>query len=163
MELTAEQKDKVTAWIEEGAKLAEVQQRLAEQFDLHLTYMDARFLMDDLKLAIKEPPAPEPVIAAEQEPAPAKTEGPATEEKVPEITEPPAGTGRVSVKVDTITRPGALVSGTVTFGDGKDSAWYLDQTGRLGMVPNEPGYRPPEPDIMEFQTLLEQELAKLGM
>ncbi len=160
MELTAEQKQKVAEWIEGGAKLSEIQQRLAEEFEVHLTYMDARFLMDDLKLAIKEPPAP-PEAAAEETPAAADA-APAT----PAAPEPPAsagGSGAVSVKVDTITKPGALVSGTVTFSDGKDSSWYLDQTGRLGMVPAEAGYRPPEPDIAEFQAVLEQELAKLGI
>ncbi len=157
MELTAEQKQSVAAWIEEGAKLADVQRRLSEEFDLHLTYMDARFLMDDLKLAIKEPPAPEPAAPAETAPVPSDAAGVANAEVLP-----PAS-GRVSVKVDSITKPGAMVSGTVTFSDGKDSTWYLDQTGRLGMVPAEAGYRPPEPDIAEFQALLEQELAKLGI
>jgi hypothetical protein len=46
----------------------------------------------------------------------------------------------VKVKVDEITRPGAMVSGSVVFTDGKKAGWYLDQTGRLGMVTEEPGY-----------------------
>ncbi len=152
MELTAEQKQSVAAWIEDGAKLSEIQQRLSQEFDVHLTYMDARFLIDDMKLAIKE--APEP---------PAPVEEPAAEAAEMPVDAASPGSGAVSVKVDTITRPGSLVSGTVTFSDGKDSAWYLDQTGRLGMVPGEAGYRPPEPDIAEFQAMLEQELAKLGI
>ena len=36
--------------------------------------------------------------------------------------------------------------------------WYLDQYGRLGMVPPEPGYRPPDADVAEFQASLEKEL-----
>jgi hypothetical protein len=35
--------------------------------------------------------------------------------------------------------------------------------GRLGMVPPEPGYRPPQSDLAEFQLALEKELAKLGL
>jgi hypothetical protein len=67
------------------------------------------------------------------------------------------------VKVDEITRPGAMVSGSVTFSDGKKAGWYLDQTGRLGMVTEDPGYRPPQADVAQFQIALEQELVRMGM
>jgi hypothetical protein len=68
----------------------------------------------------------------------------------------------VQVAVDAITRAGAVVSGSVTFSDGKQGAWYLDQAGRLGLAPMEKGYRPPAADLPEFQATLERELAKLG-
>ena len=55
-----------------------------------------------------------------------------------------------------------MVSGTVTFSDGKTAVWYLDQQGRLGVTPGEQGYRPPEGDVEEFQVLLDRELQKLG-
>ena len=58
MQLTTEQKQEVAVWIEEGANLAEVQNRLGEKFDVRLTYMDTRFLIDDLKLSFKEPVVP---------------------------------------------------------------------------------------------------------
>jgi hypothetical protein len=54
------------------------------------------------------------------------------------------------------------VSGKVTFSDGKRAAWYLDQMGRLGVSPEEQGYRPPAGDVEEFQTQLDRELQKLG-
>ena len=73
-----------------------------------------------------------------------------------------AGTGDVKVKVDALTRPGAMVSGNVTFSDGQSAGWYLDAMGRLGMVPPSPGYRPPQGEIQTFQMLLENELSKLG-
>jgi hypothetical protein len=69
----------------------------------------------------------------------------------------------VKVTVDKITRPGAMVSGSVVFSDGKAADWYLDQTGRLGLMPKDPGYRPPTSDIQQFQAALEAELAKLGL
>jgi hypothetical protein len=64
--------------------------------------------------------------------------------------------------VDQITKPGAIVSGKVTFSDGQIAEWYLDQTGRLGVVPKQPGYKPSAPDVQEFQLALQQEVAKLG-
>jgi hypothetical protein len=67
------------------------------------------------------------------------------------------------VTVDQIARAGALVSGKVTFSDGQGAEWYLDQTGRLGLAPMAPGYRPPQADIAEFQRLLQEELARMGM
>ena len=54
----------------------------------------------------------------------------------------PPGGGKVSVTVDQITKPGAIVSGKVTFSDGQNAEWYLDQAGRLGVVPKQQGYKP---------------------
>ena len=59
--------------------------------------------------------------------------------------------------------PGAMVSGKVTFSDGVKAAWHLDQAGRLGLAPTQPGYRPSAADLQEFQMALEQQLAKMGM
>ena len=151
MSLTEEQKQAVAAWIAEGANPAAVQSRLEKDFGLRVTYMDVRFLMDDLKLTPKDLTPPEPAKPAEPEPEPLAPDA------------APAGSGKVAVVVDEITRPGAMVSGRVTFSDGKSSEWQLDQYGRLGMIPGEPGYRPPEADIAEFQAALEKELAKLGI
>ena len=57
-------------------------------------------------------------------------------------TQSTGGPGGVSVGVDEIAIPGTLVSGKVTFSDGNTAAWHLDQTGRLGLAPKQPGYRP---------------------
>jgi hypothetical protein len=157
MTLTDEQKQKIAAWIEEGEKPAGVQARLEKEFGLRMTYMEVRFLIDDLKVMPKDPapPAPaEPASAAPTEEAPVSS--------APPEAAPPASGGKLSIKVDDLVRPGAMISGKVTFSDGKTSEWYLDQFGRLGMVPSEPGYRPPQADIAEFQIALEKELVKLG-
>jgi hypothetical protein len=160
MNLTDEQRQRVTAWIVQGAKLSEVQNRLAAEFGIKLTYMEARFLVDDLKLTPKDPEPPKVV-----EP-PAAAKPPLTTKPVPtgaadEIPAPAAG-GKVSVTVDQITRPGAVVSGKVNFSDGQIADWYLDQTGRLGVVPKQQGYKPTAADVQEFQLALQQEVAKLG-
>lgn len=155
MALTDEQKNQVAAWIAEGLKPSDVQSRLESEFGLRVTYMEVRFLMDDLKLTPKDPVVPEP-------PKPEEPAAEALPEASP-LADPNAPAAGVKVLVDKITRPGSVVSGHVTFSDGQVGEWYLDQMGRLGMVPPSPGYRPPDKDVAEFQIVLEQELVKLGL
>jgi hypothetical protein len=68
----------------------------------------------------------------------------------------------VSIKVDQVTRAGALVSGSVTFSDGNAATWYLDQLGRLGLAPKQQGYKPSPTDLQAFQMELQNELARMG-
>ena len=161
MNLDEAQRQRVTAWVLQGAKLSEIQSRLAEEFKIKLTYMEVRFLVDDLKLKLKDPEPPK-VVAP---PAAAKPEGdaavPAAKLPGDEASLPPGG-GKVSVSVDQITKPGAIVSGKVTFSDSQTADWYLDQTGRLGVVPKQQGYKPSPTDVQQFQLALQQEVAKLG-
>ena len=147
MNLDDTQRQKVAAWINEGLKLAEIQKRLESELGLRLTYLEVRFLVDDLKLKPKDPPpAPKPAAKPEDTLVPL-----------------PSASARVNVTVDQLARPGALVSGKVKFSDGKSADWVLDQAGRLGLVPTEKGYKPPAADVQEFQLALQQELQKLGL
>jgi hypothetical protein len=159
MKLDEGQRRKVAEWIEQGHKLAEIQTKLASELGVSMTYMDVRFLIDDLKLRPKdpEPPAAPPAAPATPTPAPAPVH-----DLTPESETEPATT-KVSTTIDQIARPGALVSGKVTFSDGQKAEWYLDQTGRLGMIPPTQGYRPPQADIAIFQQQLQDELAKMGL
>src|SRR5205085_2323111 len=121
---------------------------LAAEFDLHLTYMDARFLLADLGLEPKDRPAQAPPAEIGKAP-PQATAGP--QGKTPPSTLAPEAqpaTGGVSVMVDQVMRAGALASGKVTFSDKKSAEWYIDQMGRLGLVPKEQGYKPSEEDLM---------------
>lgn len=159
MKLDDAQRKQVAAWIAEGLKLAEIQKRLDAELGLRLTYMDVRFLVDDLKLTPKDPEPPKVAV-----PAPAPTAEPAPPVAPAALPSSPAGMGgSVSVTLDQITRPGAMVSGKVVFSDGNKADWYLDQTGRLGLVTQQPGYRPSPGDVQQFQAALEAELSKLGM
>ena len=156
MNLDETQRQMVAKWISEGAKLAEIQKRLLE-LGVKLTYMEVRFLVDDLKLTPKDPEPPK-VVAPVAAPAAAPA---LTAEKIPA----PEGTlpaFAVSVSVDQLTKPGAMISGKVTFSDGQLADWYLDQTGRLGVVPKVAGYKPSAVDVQDFQTALQQEIAKRG-
>ena len=151
MNLTEEQRQHVKTWIEQGAKLGEIQTRLASEFGIKLTYMDTRFLLDDLNLTVKDPAkAPSPTADLTKAPPPPAGPGGA-----------PIG-GKVQVSVDKIVRPGAALSGSVIFSDGQIADWHLDQTGRLGLVPKTKGYQPKPADVQEFQIVLQDELARLG-
>jgi hypothetical protein len=151
--LTPAQISKVSAWVAEGATLSQIQERLSSQLEVAMTYMDVRFLVDDLNLALvekEEPKQPEEAVA---EAAPAVAAVPA---------ETAQGAGVVTVEVDTIAQPHAMVSGHVTFSDGEKADWYIDHQGRPGMAARTPGYRPTPQDITDFQTKLDAALRQAG-
>jgi hypothetical protein len=156
MNLDEAQRQKVAAWIADGAKLSEIQTRLMSEFNLKLTYMEVRFLVDDLKLTPKDPEPPKVVAPV------AEAAKPADKKSAPPPAGPPGKPGGVSVIVDQLTRPGAIVSGKVTFSDGQQADWYLDQTGRLGVVAKQQGYKPSAADVQQFQAALQSEMARMG-
>ncbi len=167
MNLDDAQKKKVTGWIQDGLKLSDIQNRISSEFGLALTYMEVRLLVDDLKLVPKDPePAPVPPVPLAPSPAP----GAKPSALAPPASGPsplaPAGSGliggKVTIGVDTVARPGAMVSGSVTFSDGQRGTWYMDQYGRLGVAPEKQGYKPSATDVESFQMELEKELAKFG-
>lgn len=144
MTLDDTQKAAVAEWVKAGASLSEVQKRIREDFGVALTFMDTRFLVDDLKLTLQDP--------EEEKPG----EDAATEVLPPELDTEPVATGSVSVTMDQITKPQALVSGKVTFSDGNRAEWLLDQMGRLSLNPDTAGYRPSEQDVLKFQMELQR-------
>jgi hypothetical protein len=161
MQLNDEQRQRVDQWLAEGLKLSEIQSRINTDLGLKLTYMELRFLLDDLKLTPKaQEPAPTPVPPALVKPPTATAPAGTPRDPVPPAGTAPAG---VSVSVDSLTRPGALISGKVSFSDGQSADWYLDQTGRLGLAPKQQGYRPSAADVEAFQMALERELARAGL
>jgi hypothetical protein len=140
-QLSTEQVASLHQWAAEGATMYDLQRRLKEEFDISLTYMDTRFLVLDLGINLVEAVVEEPKI--EEKPAPKPT-------------------GMVSVTMDTLALPGALVSGKVEFSDGETAIWMLDQSGRPGLDPDTAGYRPSQPDVMEFQKQLRTLLESSG-
>jgi len=159
---------KVEEWIAQGLKLSEIQKRLGAELGVSMTYMDVRLLVDDLKLTPKDIEPAKPLAPTLAGPGPsAGRTAPGRAASAPPAAKPQSGvplTGAsgVSLVVDQIARPGAVVSGKVTFSDGKRADWYIDQTGHLGLVPQQAGYRPPSADLQQFQAALESELSKLG-
>lgn len=191
MTLSPEQQQAVSAWVAAGDSLSTIQKKLAEQFQLSMTYMDVRFLVDDLNLALKDP-APKadpsdvtktPSSRAAPPPAAEKkgfldkakeklglAKDDTAEELPPEgeafeddLPEAPAGT-TVSVTVDKVSLiPSALASGTVTFSDGVTGKWIVDNYGRPGFTEiSQPGYRPSAADAQAFMAELSRALQQRG-
>lgn len=122
--------------------MSDLQRHLKEDFGHTLTYMDTRFLILDLGIELVE----EPKVEAKKEEKPV-----------------PVPTGAVTTTMDSLTLPGALVSGKVVFSDGETGVWMLDQTGRPGLDPDTQGYRPTPEDIKEFQVQLRDLIQKSGL
>ena len=158
------QRKKVGEWIAQGLTLSEIQNRLSSELNLRLTYMEVRLLVDDLKLTPKDREPTRTMtspLADQSTPRPAQR-GADSQPLAPAPSGEPTPSNEVTVTVDQLARPGSLVSGKVTFSDGKQADWYLDQTGQLGLVARQPGYRPPAADVPKFQKALDAELSKIG-
>src|SRR5215831_19999732 len=122
MNLDEAQRKKVAQWIAQGLKLSEIQNRLDSELGLRLTYMEVRLLVDDLKLTPKDvervKPEQSPLTAGAAASNSRAPGGKPAAGGAPKPAEPSAGTAGVSVTVDQLARPGAVVSGKVTFSNG---------------------------------------------
>lgn len=170
MSLTPEQTAAVSSWVAAGDNLSTIQKKLREQFSVALTYMDVRFLVDDLNLQLKD--APKKVDASDVSKAQPKTAAapgagnqPPGEDDLADDTLPPSGPGSVILDVDGVTLiPGAIASGKVTFSDGVTGKWIIDHQGRPGFTEiSQPGYRPTPEDAKSFMNQLEAELQRRGL
>lgn len=142
MALSEQQLSTVAEWVAGGASLSDIQKRLEADFQVRLTYMETRLMVDDLNLELADT-------------------SPAFNEIKP--ASPDASKGGVRVSVDKVARPDALVSGSVSFSDGVSAQWFLDQMGRLSLNAATPGYRPSDEDLQTFQLELRQAIEKSGM
>jgi hypothetical protein len=163
MTLTPEQTKAVSEWVAAGDNLYTVQKKLADQLKISMTYMDVRFLVDDLNLQLKHatpkadasdvgkaPPPPKDaekkgfLDKAKEKLGLGKDEPEADDEAMP-------GAG-VRVTVDKVNlNPNAMASGTVTFPDGVTGKWMVDLQGRPGLTDvSKPGYRPSPADAQAF-------------
>ena len=119
-----------------------------------MTYMDVRFLVDDLNLDLIDEEDEEAADADEH--SDADDRAPSPEDSLDDSA------GGVQVELDTVTPPGAMASGSVTFSDGQHKKWTLDQFGRLGLTGGEEAYKPSDEDVMEFQKQLDSALRGKG-
>lgn len=138
-----EQKQEISKWVQEGMGLSDIQKKINTDFGVVMTYMDVRFLVDDLNLDLveeEEPVAsPDPQDDLASEPEAVQSSG-------------------VRLEVDGVTPPGAMASGSVTFSDGESKKWSIDQFGRLALTGGTEDYKPSDEDVMEFQKQLEASL-----
>ena len=178
--LSPEQKAAVSTWIAAGDNLSAVQKKLREQFQVSMTYMDVRFLVDDLNLTLKDPapkadtsdvtkarvpaPAAKPAAPGASQAAEKKGLLDKAKEKLGLGGKSAAVPGNVTVELDGVTLiPGAIASGTVTFSDGVTGKWIVDQYGRPGFTEiSQPGYRPSKEDAEVFMQELDAALRQKG-
>jgi hypothetical protein len=174
MTLTPEQKKAVADWVAAGDNLYAIQRKLSDQFKVSMTYMDVRFLVDDLNLQLKDPAPKADAGDVGKAPAAKPPEkkglidkakeklGLGGDEEAGEDAAAPAG-GGVRVAVDKVSlHPQAMASGTVTFPDGVTGKWIVDLQGRPGLTEvSKPGYRPSAADAQAF--MQELSVALQGM
>ena len=156
-------------WLAKGATLSDVQKNLKEQFGIGMTYMDVRLLVLDIGAAVQDKPEPKPATPPpKQEQEQPEEPDPYADEDEADVGEAPAApqdgvaASKVSVTLDKIVVPGAMVSGNVAFSDGVTARWMIDQTGRFGIEPSKPGYQPSQADMRAFQASLRAELQRAG-
>ena len=151
-----EQKCEIARWVTDGMGLSDIQKKINLDFAVVMTYMDVRFLVDDLDLTLVDE---EDETVTEESP----------DSDAPEGTAPPTdenattGSGGVQVELNTVNPPGAMASGSVVFSDGERKTWMVDQTGRLGLSGGKEDYNPSEGDIVEFQKELDLALRGKGL
>jgi len=177
MSLSPEQTQTVAQWVSDGATLSDVQKQIQEEFGVSMTYMDVRFLVDDLDLTlIDQAPKPDAsdVTKAPPPPAPPAEEKKGFVEKAKEklgmgssaddAADTPA-IGGVTVDVDAaVLIPGAIASGSVTFSDGVTGKWIVDHQGRPGFTEiSQDDYRPSPEDAESFMQELSAALRAKGM
>ncbi len=176
-QLSDEQRQSIAAWVEGGDQLPDIQRKLDSELGHKLTYLDTRFLIEDLGLEIKVDEAPvDPAgeATSPEEVSPEEESGDGVSDEaspdLPDDSPPASGEEDVpdaadvsaSVTIDQIQRPGAIMSGKVTFGPDQTLSWWLDQMGQLGIDPGEGDFRPNEQQLMAFQRELQTAVQKQG-
>ena len=129
-----------------GTSLSDVQKMLADQHGITLTYLDLRLIAADLNVDWQKQEVKKP-----------KKQEPATD--LSAAAAPPSGT---SITVHKVVRPGASMSGEVTFASGAEAEWLVDNFGRLSLTQRPGSAKPDEEDLREFQTELQRKLTGQG-
>jgi DNA-binding transcriptional MerR regulator len=147
-----ERKQIIKELLAQGRTLSQIQDFLRQEKNDSITYMDLRLLLSELpdaKLPEKELPKP---------PAPAPSPSPASPAAAP------AGStgGKLSISVDQMPAPGAMLSGYARFSSGAKAHWFLDEMGRLGLEPELGSEKPTQQDMKEFSTELRRMLQQSG-
>jgi hypothetical protein len=138
-----ERKPIVAELLKKGLSLSEIQDNLRTEKGDSITYMELRLLlseMPDAKLPEKE--MPKPAVLP------------------PETKTADAGGGKLSISVDQMPAPGAMLSGYARFDSGAKAHWFLDEQGRLGVEPELGSSKPTQKDMQEFTTELKRMLQR---
>ena len=150
-----EQKREVGRWVAEGMGLSDIQKKINDDFGVAMTYMEVRFLVDDLDLTLVDEEEPVEENEDEVNDETGLSAEASLQERMP-------GSNGVQVELDPVTPPGAMASGTVIFSDGEKKGWTLDQMGRIALSGGSDDYKPSEEDVVEFQKGLDSALRGKG-
>jgi hypothetical protein len=147
-----ERKQVVGQLLAKGHTLSQIQDHFHKEKNDPITYMELRLLlseMPDAKLPEKELPK---TLLPSAVPTAASTGA----EK-----EPPTS-AKLSISVDQVPAPGAMLSGYARFASGAKAHWLLDEMGRLGVDPELGSGKPTPQDMQEFTTELRRMLQQTG-
>jgi len=165
MDITDEQKNTITEWVRQGEDLSHIQSLLKDELNINITYVETRFLLADLGLEPGDETEEEQEVTAEVEESSSPAEEPSSpvdevdkpaDDIPPPVDQEVDGGGNVTVTVDGLMKPGAVISGKVTFSDGEAASWLIDQMGQLRLDPETENYRPSAEDIQKFQMELQK-------
>ncbi len=145
-----EQIARLQAWADEGDNLSGIQKKLATDMGVKVTYLELRFLIDDLGIKLKEEEKPEPPKEDEDAGGQPDADGGS-----------PTGDG-VVVEISALQRPGSMINGTAKFAGGEQMEWWVDQMGQLGIDPKNPGFRPTAEQMRSFQMELQRAVRGSG-
>jgi hypothetical protein len=147
-----ERKQIIGQLLTEGRTLSQIQDFLRSEKNDSITYMELRLLLSEMPGAkLPEKELPKPVVPPTPSAAPAK--GVATSAE-------PAG--KLSISVDQMPAPGAMLSGYARFSSGAKAHWFLDEMGRLGLEPELGADKPTQKDMQEFAVELKRMLQQPG-
>lgn len=152
--LSDEQIAMIQSWADSGDGLSEIQKKLDSEMNVKVTYLELRFLIDDLGVKL---PEIEPEVEDSGEDS-----GEEEAEPLDDDVETAASGDDAVVSISALQRPGALISGTVSFAGGETAEWWLDQMGQLGMNPKNEDFRPNEKQMMSFQKELQRVVQEKG-
>lgn len=139
---------RVWEMFEQGLSDNEVLDKIVSQEGESITYMDLRVLRADY-----ETEHPESIAQDEDDVKEDLSED--------ETDETETGQEGTAVTIDTVKKPGTLLSGKASLPSGAEVVWMLDQYGRINIQP-ESDARPTQADLQAFQMGIKRELEKRG-
>ncbi len=146
-----ERKPIVQRLLKEGLTLSQIQDYLRKEKNDSITYMELRLLLSEMPDAtLPEKEFPKVVL-----PPPSPAGKPATPGSP---AQPAATASKLSISVDQMPAPGAMLSGYARFSSGAKAHWFLDEAGRLGLEPELGSDKPTQADMQEFSTELRRML-----
>jgi len=140
-----EQIKTVQSWADAGDGLSAIQKKLSSEMKVKVTYIELRFLLDDLGIKLKE-----------EEDSRSKKAGES------DVMKPGPKGNEAVVTIAAVQRPGTLMSGSVQFAGGKEAEWWIDRSGHPGMSPKDESFRPNQEQMVSFQKELQKALRSRG-